>query len=161
MSKRDVLADETMEPYASLSSEELRQRQDFFDTLRLMGESPSSNVRGGTFDRTLLLKTNMQLSTETMRSSLEADWKMLSDDATETLISSSLKARPASERMLAAIKSPENPSRCSCAQSAPPEYEADPSCCARGTELAFTWRKNGLLEVCGVFQVCSFYSVRR
>lgn len=103
--------------------------------------------RGGLFDRTLMLKLNMQLSTDTMRSSLQADWKMLTEERKNILINSSLKSRPADENMLRKIESEENPSRCSCGQVAPEEYNADPSCCARGTELLFTWRKNGDVEV--------------
>ena len=103
--------------------------------------------RGGLFDRTLMLKLNMQLSTDTMRSSLQADWKMLTEERKNILINSSLKSRPADENMLRKIESEENPSRCSCGQVAPEEYNADPSCCARGTELMFTWRKNGDVEV--------------
>jgi hypothetical protein len=101
----------------------------------------------GKFDRTLFLKTNMQLATETMRASLDADWKMLTPEAKEILIGSSMKGRPATEETLQIIESPENPNRCSCAQIAPEEYHADPLCCARGTELVFTWRKDGRLEV--------------
>jgi hypothetical protein len=93
----------------------------------------------------------MQLSTETMRSSLEADWKMLSPEATELLIGTSLEPRAASKSMLQVIQSKDNPSRCSCAQVAPEEYEANISCCARGTELVFTWRKDGSFEVSGTF----------
>lgn len=103
--------------------------------------------RGGLFDRTLMLKLNMQLSTDTMRSSLQADWKMLTEERKNILINSSLKPRPADENMLRKIESEENPSNCSCGQVAPKEYNADSSCCARGTELVFTWRKNGDVEV--------------
>jgi hypothetical protein len=145
VSKRDVLADPAMDAYASLSSGELRARPEFFDVLRHM--APSSNPNAGTFDRTLFLKTNMQLGTDTMRSSLHADWKMLTPEAKDLLIGSSMKPRPASDRVLDIITSPDNPSKCSCAQIAPPEYQADPDCCARGTELVFTWRKTGALEV--------------
>ena len=106
-----------------------------------------SSTPAGNFDRTLFLKTNMQLSLQTMRSSLEADWKMLTQEAKDKLIGSSMKERPVSDSMLEAIESSDNPSRCSCAQIAPEEINADPSCCARGTELVFTWRKNGNLEV--------------
>lgn len=101
----------------------------------------------GLVDRTLLLKLNMQLSTETMRSSLQADWKLLTEERKELLINSSMQPRPAQERMLQTILKPGNSGRCSCGQVAPEEYNADPSCCARGTELVFTWRKNGNLEV--------------
>lgn len=141
LSKRDALADPIFRSYASLSAEELRTRPDFYSHLRHM---PSSH---GT-DRTLLLKLNMQLSTETMRSSLQADWKLLTDERKELLIHSSMQPRPAEERMLQTIRNPANSGRCSCGQVAPEEYQADPSCCARGTELVFTWRKNGNLEVC-------------
>lgn len=63
------------------------------------------------------------------------------------IIDSSFRERSADERMLAKIKSKENSSNCSCGQKAPEEYAAEPSCCARGTELLFTWRKNGDFEV--------------
>lgn len=145
VSKRDVLADPVMEQYASMTTEELRQEPNFYETLRFM--TPSSNKLAGSFDRTLFLKTNMQLATDTMRSSLDADWKMLTQEAKDLLIGSSMKSRPASDAMMEVIQSPDNPSKCSCAQFAPEEYHADPSCCARGTELVFTWRKTGSLEV--------------
>jgi hypothetical protein len=136
VSKRDALSDSAFVPYADLSADELRQRPDFYE---LLMRRP--------LDRTLLLQTNMQLSTETMRSSLGADWKMLTDEAKSTLVDSSMRSRPANERMLRVISSPDNPSRCSCSQVAPPEFNADPTCCARGTELAFTWLRTGKLEV--------------
>jgi len=146
VSKRDVLADPLFEPFSSLSQEELRERPDFYSHLRHM-PSPLDE-RGGLFDRTLLLKLNMQLSTDTMRSSLQGDWKMLNEEMASLLINSSLKPRPANEKMLGTIQNEEeNPGKCSCGQVAPEEYGADPSCCARGTELGFTWRKNGDVEV--------------
>jgi hypothetical protein len=148
VSKNDVLADPTFARYATLSADELRGRPDFYEHLQRM--NLQGDGKAGRFDRTLLLKTNMQLSTETMRSSLGADWSMLTDEAKETLADSSLKPRPADEHMLRLIASQENPSRCSCSQVAPAEYDADPNCCARGTEVAFTWRKNGDFEVCSV-----------
>jgi hypothetical protein len=147
VSKRDILADPSVEPFASLSSEELRNSPHFYEILRKMDGFTGSNDPAGRFDRTLFLKTNMQLATDTMRSSLDADWKMLTPEAKELLIGSSMKPRPATEETLKIIEAPDNPSRCSCAQIAPDEYNADPSCCARGTELVFTWRKNGNLEV--------------
>ncbi len=134
-----------MEQYASMKSEELRQQPTFYETLRFM--APSTNKVAGSFDRTLFLKTNMQLATDTMRSSLDADWKMLTQEAKDLLIGSSMKPRPASDAMMEVIQSPDNPSKCSCAQFAPEEFHADPACCARGTELVFTWRKSGHLEV--------------
>jgi len=140
VSKRDSLSSPAMQPYASLSAEELRQRPDFYELLRTMDSSVS-------IDRTLLLKTNMQLSAETMRSSLQADWSYLTSEAKSTLIDSSMTARPADDAMLKIIRSPDNPSRCSCSQVAPEEYQGNPDCCARGTELAFTWLKSGNLEV--------------
>jgi hypothetical protein len=140
VSKRDTLSSPSMEAFATLSREELRHRPDFYQLLRTQTSSH-------TMERTLMLKTNMQLSAETMRSSLGADWKMLTEEAKSTLISSSMEPRPADADMLALIASPDNPSKCSCASVAPPEYKADPTCCARGTELAFTWLKSGDLEV--------------
>jgi hypothetical protein len=145
VSKRDILADKIFEPYAGLSAEELRARPEFYEILRQMPNLKQPGL--GIFDRTILLKINMQLSAETMRSSLHADWKFLTDEAKTTLISSSLEPRPAKEDMLKTIESSENPSRCSCSQIAPEEYQADPSCCARGTELGFTWLRTGHLEV--------------
>lgn len=145
VSKRDVLADPAMAPFASLESEELRDSAEFYAVLRHM--LSSGHPEGGLFDRTLFIKTNMQLALETMQKSLEADWKLLTPEAKATLIGSSTKSRPASDSMLSFISSPDNPSRCSCAQTAPEEYNADPTCCARGTELVFTWRKDGQLEV--------------
>lgn len=147
VSKRDILADPSFEPYASLSSEGLRQNESFFRVLRSMRGFTATDDSAGKFDRTVFLKINMQLSTETMRSSLNADWKMLTPEAKQLLIGSSMKQRPADPIFLEIAKSPDNPNRCTCAQIAPEEYDADPSCCARGTELAFTWRKNGDLEV--------------
>lgn len=145
VSKRDVLADPLFEPYAMMSADELRKRPDFYEILRHL---PSrKNPEYGRFERTIIIKTNMQLAAETIRSSLQADWKMLTEEAKHTLITSSLQARPATADMLKLIQSPENPSRCSCSQVAPAEYQADPSCCARGTELAFTWLSSGDLEV--------------
>jgi hypothetical protein len=147
VSKRDVLADPAFQPFAGLSSEELRNRPDFYDLLRKRREADDDPSVGGYFDRTIFLKTNMQLSTESMRSSLDADWKMLSDEAKKILIDTSMEPRPAEEQMLQEIQRADNPSRCSCSQVAPEELQADPSCCARGIELVFTWRKNGDIEV--------------
>jgi hypothetical protein len=135
-----------MEKFASLSSEELRASTEFFRVLRKM-TSPGETGAAGSFDRTLFLKINMQLATETMRQSLQADWKMLTDEAKNILIGSSMKPRPASPNMLELIQSDDNPSKCSCAQVPPEGIAYDPDCCARGTELVFTWRKNGDLEV--------------
>ena len=135
-----------MEKFASMSSEELRANTDFYQVLRKM-TSPGESGIAGSFDRTLFIKTNMQLATETMRSSLDADWKYMTDDAKSLLIGSSMRGRPASPTMMEIIQSEDNPSKCSCSQIPPEGIEADPECCARGTELVFTWRKNGDLEV--------------
>mmetsp|Transcript_49304 Transcript_49304/g.148433 ORF Transcript_49304/g.148433 Transcript_49304/m.148433 type:complete len:1000 (+) Transcript_49304:1585-4584(+) len=139
--KRDVLGHPGYAPFATMTAEELRVRDDFYELL--MG-FPSEE---GAVDRTVFLKMNMQLATETMRTSLDADWSQMTTEQKNMLISSSFKERAANEAMLRKIRSKENTSRCSCGQSAPPEYEADPGCCARGTELVFTWRKNGDLEL--------------
>ena len=147
-SKRDILADPSFEPYASHSSETLRNSPDFYRILRSMkGFTQTPDEPAGSFDRTIFLKINMQLSAATMRSSLDSDWKMLTQEAKDLLINSSMKPRPAAPAFLEIAKSPDNPNRCTCSQIAPEEYNADPSCCARGTELVFTWRKNGNLEV--------------
>jgi len=149
VSKRDVLAAQKFGEYAALTAEELRNRDDFYDLLMTMpspGEDEATSV-GALFDRTLFIKINMQLSTEAMRKSLEADWSLLTDEMKSLIIESSFEERMADDRMLQKISSKENSSNCSCGQNAPPEYKADPSCCARGTELVFTWRKNGDFEV--------------
>jgi len=136
VSKRDVLADPEFVKFASLTAGQLRERDDFYEHLM---KQP--------IDRTLFFKTNMQLSTETMRGSLAADWKLLTEEHKNMLISSSFRPRAAETRMLDKIKSSDNPSKCSCGQTAPKETMADRSCCAAGTELVFTWRKNGNFEV--------------
>ncbi|KAL7536123.1 hypothetical protein ACHAXR_006927 [Thalassiosira sp. AJA248-18] len=149
VAKRDVLADPKFGEYAALSSEEIRNRDDFYDHLMSMpepGEDPANSI-GGFFDRTLFIKINMQLSTDAMRKSLEADWSLLTDEMKTLIVESSFEERMADERMQNKIQSKENSSNCSCGQLAPPEMKADPSCCARGTELVFTWRKNGDFEV--------------
>jgi hypothetical protein len=145
VSKRDVVTDPALVRFAALSAEQLRTRSDFYEILR----------KNGHFDRTIMLKTNMQLSAETMRSSLQADWSYLTEEAKETLVGVSMNTRPADEAMLQLIQSPENPSRCSCSQTAPPEYNANPECCARGTELVFTWTKANDLEV-RLFACCRY-----
>jgi hypothetical protein len=137
VAKRDVLADPNFVPFAGMSVEELRSSDGFYNAL----------LNEGTADRTLFIILNMQLATETVRQSLSAEWKLLSDDHKKQLSDSSGRPRHAEERMLQTIQSEENSGRCSCGQIAPPELEADPSCCARGTEMVFTWRKNGNLEV--------------
>ena len=144
VSKRDVLADPTFERYAVMTDQELRETPEFHQHLRSVPGDQPHEIQA---DRTLLLKLNMQLSTNTMRSSLATDWKLLTQELKDLLINSSLKPRPAEQPMLDKIMSAENSGRCSCGQVAPPEYKADISCCARGTELVFTWRKNGNLEV--------------
>lgn len=121
-----------------MDAESLKDDVEFYELL--MSE--------GHLDRTLFLNLNMQLSCDTMRSSLEADWQFLSPDHKRQLNSMTLKPRLANEDMLEKIMDEkENPSRCSCGQIAPMEYEADISCCSRGSELVYTWRKNGDMEV--------------
>lgn len=141
VSKRDLLANPNMVQYADTTADELRQQSNFYSDLRSMNKDNQ-------FDRTILIKTNMQLSTETMRSSLQADWSYLTTEMKTTLVGASMEAHPANDDMLAIIRNVEtNPSRCSCSQIAPTEYNANPECCARGTELAFTWLKSDGLEV--------------
>jgi hypothetical protein len=140
VSKRDVLADPFFADFADMSTDELKARPEFYEHLRLHSEN---------FERTIIIKINMQLAADTIRSSLHADWKMLTDEAKDTLISSSLQARPATPEFLEFVADQSNnPGRCSCGQVCPEEYQADLDCCARGTELAFTWLKSGDLEVC-------------
>jgi len=141
--KRDVLADAGFKKFASMTKEELRNCDDFYNHLMGVGSDP---LNGG-FDRTIFIKINMQLSVESIRTSLEADWKYLSPTHKKMLTDSTFKLRHAEERMIETIMSKENSSRCSCAQVAPESYNADSTCCARGTELVFTWRKNGNLEL--------------
>jgi len=144
VSKRDVLNDPGFGDYAGMDADELRQSDSFYKHLMTMGSNP---LEGGNFDRTLLIKLNMQLETETVRQSLSAEWQLLTEEHKEILSSSSFRKRDAGERMLEIIQSEENSSNCSCGQSAPPELEADEGCCARGTELVFTWRKSGEMEL--------------
>lgn len=149
VARRDVLADPKFGEYALLSSDDLRARDDFYEHLMNMpfpGEDPTNTI-GGFFDRTLFIKTNMQLSMDVMRKSLESDWKLLTDEMKNVIINSSFKERMADDSMKQKILSKENSSNCSCGQSAPPEFDANPTCCARGTELVFTWRKNGNFEI--------------
>lgn len=76
VAKRDVLADSKFARYATLSSEELQNCDDFYEHLMNMpspGEDPNNSL-GGFFDRTLMVKTNMQLSTDAMRKSLEGEF---------------------------------------------------------------------------------------
>lgn len=141
--KRDVLADPGFASFAAMDVDGLRKSDQFYQHLMEMGTSPDH----GYFDRTIFIKLNLQLSTDTMRSSLEADWKYLSPEHKKMLIDSSFEERHADDRMLRTIQDEENTSRCSCGQVAPAEYEADPTCCARGTELVFTWLKSGDLEL--------------
>jgi hypothetical protein len=158
VSKRDVLADPSFLQYAGMSASELQKRPDFYQLLRTMGDGTTTNTATsdnpnnnnnnvGRFDRTIMLKTNMQLSAETMRSSLQADWSYLTEEMKSTLIGSSMEPRPADDEMIQLINSSDNPSRCSCSQVAPPEHNGNPDCCARGTELSFTWLKNDYLQV--------------
>ncbi|KAL7573638.1 hypothetical protein ACA910_008768 [Epithemia clementina (nom. ined.)] len=135
VSKRDVLADPFFEKYADMSADELRQYPEFFDHLRLHPHN---------FERSLYIKTNMQLSAEAIRGSLQADWSMLTDEAKDLILESSMRPLPMNERTLQIIQDTNtNPSKCSCESIAPEQYNANPSCCARGTELVFTWLKNG------------------
>jgi hypothetical protein len=147
VSKDDVLAEPLLAPFAGLTADELRHRPDFYALLR------SDEVR---LDRTILIKTNMQLSAETMRNSLQADWSYLTADAKKLLAETGMQKLPADETMVQTIlRAAENPSRCSCMQTTshlvveeePVVIAANEECCARGTELAFTWTKDDTLEV--------------
>jgi hypothetical protein len=146
VSKDDVLAEPLLAPFAGLTADELRHRPDFYALLR------SDEVR---LDRTILIKTNMQLSAETMRNSLQADWSYLTADAKKLLAETGMQKLPADETMVQTIlRATENPSRCSCMQTTahlvveePVVIAANEECCARGTELAFTWTKHDTLEV--------------
>lgn len=136
VSKRDVLADSNFQPFAAQTTEELQQNHQFYKYLR-----------EGNFDKTLFLKLNMQLSVDTICETLDADWSMLTQDRKDAIIEVMHRQHQASKRMLDRIKSPENSSNCSCSLFAPPEYNADTKCCSRGTELVFTWMKNGDLVI--------------
>ena len=143
VSKRDVLADPFFADYAAMTAEELRTKPEFYEHLRLHAEN---------FDRTIVIKINMQLAADTIRGSLHADWKMLTEEAKDALISTSMKPRPATPEFLKKVADESNnPGRCSCGQVCPEEYQADLDCCARGTELAFTWLKTGDIEVRSFF----------
>ena len=69
---------------------------------------------------------NIQLATETVRTSLEADWDLMTTKHKTTLIESSFKSRAALGPMLDLIVSEENTSNCSCGQTAPKDMHADP-----------------------------------
>ena len=70
--QRDVLADPKFARFASLTTEELQNRDDFYEHLMNMPiQGDPVDSPGGFFDRTLMVKTNMQLSTDAMRKSLE------------------------------------------------------------------------------------------
>mmetsp|Transcript_5500 Transcript_5500/g.11394 ORF Transcript_5500/g.11394 Transcript_5500/m.11394 type:complete len:784 (+) Transcript_5500:525-2876(+) len=144
VSELDAVADPQLRQFVGLDAEDMRGMDKFYEVMSSMGDKSADSVG---FDRTLLLKLNMQLSTDTMRSSLEGDWKLMTPEQKDMLISSSMKPRPADENMLKVISSKHNPSKCSCGQFAPEEYNADSSCCARGTDMLFTWRKNGDVEL--------------
>jgi len=144
VSESDIFVDPQLVQFVGLTSDELREEPSFYEILHNMGDSSKNSVG---FDRTILVKLNMQLSTDTMRASLDADWKLMTQEQKTMLINSSLKPRPADEGMLKTIQNKENSSRCACGQFAPEEYQADSTCCARGTEMVFTWRKNKSLEV--------------
>lgn len=144
VAKRDVLADPGFSDFAGMTAEELHQSDAFYQHLMTMGSNP---LEGASFDRSLFIKLNMQLATETVRRSLTAEWQLLTEEHKELLSASSSKAREADERMLKTIQNEENTSNCSCGSTAPPEFEADPSCCARGTEMVFTWLKDGSMQL--------------
>jgi hypothetical protein len=143
VSKRDILAGKAFYEFAFKTADELRSNDKFFNRLMTMGSNPDE----GNFDRTLFIKLNMQLSTETVRQSLTGEWSLLTDELKDVLYASSAKVREADVRMLETIQSSENSSNCSCGQIAPPEFAADPTCCARGTEMVFTWKKSGCMEL--------------
>lgn len=143
VAKREILAGKAFDRFAFKTADDLRTDDEFFNRLMTMGSNPDE----GNFDRTLFIKLNMQLSTETVRQSLTGEWSLLTDELKDLLYASSAKVREADARMLETIKSSENSSNCSCGQTAPPEYAADPTCCARGTEMVFTWRKSGCMEL--------------
>jgi len=144
VSKRDVLADSQFSKYAMSTKEELQTNDEFY---KYLYSNPNTSDGTASFDRTLMIKLNMQLGVETIRTCLQSEWKYLTDEHKDMLIGSSLKKRDADEEMLGIIKDEENTSNCSCSQTAPEEYGADTTCCARGTEMVFTWRKDGTLEL--------------
>jgi len=136
--EKDAMIVSRLLPFFGLDYDQLKNNAAFYDLL----------MSAGSFDRTLLLNLNMQLSCATMRASLDADWQLLSPEHKAALNDMTLKPRLANEDMLNKILDEvSNPNRCSCGQIAPKEYEADTSCCARGSQLAYTWRTNGSLEV--------------
>ncbi|GMH95574.1 hypothetical protein TrVE_jg3666 [Triparma verrucosa] len=135
----EVMGDESMKKFAGRSKEDLRSDESFYKCLRNMAcDEESLGGRDG-FARTIMLKLNMQLSTDTMRSSLEADWELLSAEHKRAMTESSFRPRPAGKKVLEDLK--EGRSMCTCGQIAPVQYEkADKECCARGTELSFGWK---------------------
>jgi len=98
-------------------------------------------MSAGSFDRTLFLNLNMQLSCVTMRASLDDDWQLLSPEHKAALNDMTLKPRLANDDMLNKILDKvSNPNRCSCGQIAPKGYDADTSCCARGSSNLLIFR---------------------
>jgi len=76
-----------------------------------------------------------------MRASLDADWQLLSPEHKAALNDMTLKPRLANEDMLNKILDKvSNPNRCSCGQIAPKGYDADTSCCARGSSNLLLFR---------------------
>ena len=59
---------------------QLAEDETFYTCLVEMGCGDKSPQKSEGFARTIMLKLNMQLSTDTMRGSLEADWALLSDE---------------------------------------------------------------------------------
>jgi hypothetical protein len=117
-----------------LTAEELRKRPNFYAHYWLRSDEAR-------LDRTILIKTNMQLSAETMRNSLQADWSYLTADAKKLLAETGMQKLPADDAMLNTIlRSADNPSRCSCMQTTEHLLEeelvvaANEEYCSKGTE---------------------------
>ncbi|GMI26281.1 hypothetical protein TeGR_g116 [Tetraparma gracilis] len=125
---QQAAADPTLRAFANRNAAALSSDHAFLPAVL----SPSAS-----FDMTISLTLNMQLSTDTMRGSLAGDWSLLTPPMKAALSSSSLRASPASPGMVDSLR--EEGGGCSCGQVVPGDVEADQKCCGRGTTLDFTY----------------------
>ena len=129
--EKDAMIVSRLLPFFGLDYDQLKNNAAFYDLL----------MSAGSFDRTLFLNLNMQLSCVTMRASLDDDWQLLSPEHKAALNDMTLKPRLANDDMLNKILDKvSNPNRCSCGQIAPKGYDADTSCCARGSSNLLIFR---------------------
>ena len=80
---RHLANDPAMKQFSGLTEGEIVSHDEYFALFNDMGGEGSSG-----FDRSIMLKLNMQLGTDTMRNSLHTDWKLLTPEHKQMLISS-------------------------------------------------------------------------